>query len=184
MLLTDSHAVAAAAVELRNQAMTGARYWHARLGFSYRLTNLQAAVGLAQMERIEEFVEARRRIATLYDQLLSGTPGLHLYREPAWSRRVPWLYSLLVTDEFALSRDQLMAHLAACGIESKPFFMPLPRLPMYDDGTPYPAAEDLSLRGISLPTFARLEAQQVERVARAVRDAGRTIADVTLSGRH
>jgi len=184
MLLTDSHAVASTARELRNQAMTGAGYWHTRLGFSYRLTNLQAAVGLAQMERVETFAQARRRIASQYDNLLSGTAGLRLHREPPWSRSVPWLYSLLVTDEFVLNRDQLMAHLAAWGIESKPFFIPLPRLPMYDDGTPYPAAEDLSLRGISLPTFARLEARQVERVARAVRDAGRPIAEMPQSGQH
>jgi perosamine synthetase len=184
MLLTNSGEVAVAARELRNQAMTGTRYWHARLGFSYRLTNLQAAVGLAQMERVEEFVEARRRVASKYGNLLCGTPGLRLYREPAWSRSVPWLYSLLVTDEFVLDRDGLIAHLAACGIESKPFFMPLPRLPMYDDGTHCPVSEDLSRRGISLPTFVLMETQQIERVARAIRDAGRSTADVEVPGQH
>jgi perosamine synthetase len=91
MLTTDVDDLASTARLLRNQACAGEPYWHSHVGFSYRLTNLQAAVGLAQLERAERFVEARRRIRCLYDELLVGTPGLVLRPEPPWGTGVCWL---------------------------------------------------------------------------------------------
>ncbi|MGD2178648.1 MAG: DegT/DnrJ/EryC1/StrS family aminotransferase [Anaerolineae bacterium] len=113
MLTTDADELAATARLLRNQACVGESYWHSRVGFSYRLTNLQAAVGLAQLERVDRFIEARRSVGQLYDEWLANVPGLVLYAEPAWSRGVCWLYSLLVGPEFGVSRDALIAYLAA-----------------------------------------------------------------------
>jgi len=171
MLVTDSDDIATTARALRNQAMTAESYWHPQIGFTYRLTNLQAAIGLAQMERMAQFVAARRQIARLYDELLRGTPGIVLYTEPSWSQAVCWLYSALVEDEFGLSRDQLIAHLARHGIESKPFFVPLPRLPIYQDGQAYPIAEHLSQCGISLPTSVKLQPEQIEYITQVVKEA-------------
>jgi len=171
MLVTDSNDIATTARALRNQAMTAESYWHPQIGFTYRLTNLQAAIGLAQMERMAQFVAARRQIARLYDELLRGTPGIVLYTEPSWSQAVCWLYSALVEDEFGLSRDQLIAHLARHGIESKPFFVPLPRLPIYQDGQAYPIAEHLSQCGISLPTSVKLQPEQIEYITQVVKEA-------------
>jgi perosamine synthetase len=171
MLVTDSDEIAASAVSLRDQATAAGTYWHARIGFNYRLTNLQAAVGLAQLERVDEFVQARQRLASNYGSLLSKIPGIGLYAEPSWSKSVCWLYSVLVRDEFALSRNELIDRLARRGIETKPFFVPLPRLPMYDSEKPYPAATYLSEHGISLPTHVGLHPEQVAQIVQAIGEA-------------
>jgi perosamine synthetase len=175
MLMTDLEDVAATASALRNQARSGGGYWHPRLGFTYRLTNLQAAVGLAQLERVTEFVAARRQVARLYDELLAGTPGLVLHTEPNWGKSVCWLYSVLVEDEFGVDRDGLIAYLAQRGIESKPFFVPLPRLPIYADGQRYPVAEHLSQCGIHLPSSVKLQPQQIEHIVQVIKEAPRCI---------
>jgi perosamine synthetase len=171
MLMADSDDLAATARLLRNQASTGETYWHPQIGFSYRMASLQAAVGLAQLERVAQFIAARRRIVRLYDKLLMNTRGLVLYVEPDWGKSVCWLYSLLVDSEFGMSRDGLVAYLAKQGIESKPFFKPLPCLPPYEDGHSYPVAEHLSRCGISLPTSVKLQPQQVEHIAQMVKQA-------------
>jgi perosamine synthetase len=171
MLTTDCAELAAAARLLRNQAAVEEPYWHTRVGYSYRLTNLQAALGLAQVERAEQFIQARSRLAGLYDELLADTPGLIRRGQPAWGKAVCWLYSLVVTPEFGLSRDGLIAHLATRSIESRPFFRSLPSLPFYEDGRSYPVAERLSRSGISLPTSVNLQPRQVEMVADVVRGA-------------
>ena len=176
MLVTNSKDIATAARSLRNQATEGDQYWHRRIGFSYRMTNLQAAVGLAQMERISQFVAARRRLTRLYDTLLADTPGLVRYAEPPWAKSVCWLYSLLVEDEFGMTRDDLIAYMARHDIESKPFFLPLPRLPAYDDGLSYPVAEHLSRCGISLPSSVKLQPGQIEHIAGVITKASRSTA--------
>jgi perosamine synthetase len=174
MLTTDVDDFAETSRLLRNQATRGETYWHSRIGFSYRMTNLQAAVGLAQLERIDKFIAARQKIVHLYDDLLMDTPGLVPHTEPPWGRSIGWLYSLLVeADEFGMNRDELIACLAGHGIESKPFFEPLPRLPAYEDGQSYPVAEYLSRCGISLPTSAKLQPQQVEYIAQAIKQSSR-----------
>jgi perosamine synthetase len=175
MLVTDSDDLAARVRLLRNQASTEEPYWHSQIGFSYRMTNLQAAIGLAQLERAGQFVVARRQIMRLYDELLRDTPGLVFYVEPNWSESVCWLYSLLIqADEFGMNRDELIAHLAWHDIESKPFFVPLPLLPAYKDGQSYPVAERLSRCGISLPTWVKLRSQQIAYIAQVLKQAPRS----------
>lgn len=177
MLVTDSDELAATVRSLRNQASTEKMYWHAQIGFSYRMTNLQAAVGLAQLERVTQFIAARQEIARLYDEQLSNIPGLALYTEPDFGRSICWLYSLLVGAEFGLNRDELITCLARQGIESKPFFKPLPCLPVYRDGHSYPVAEHLSRCGISLPTYVKLQPSQIEYIAQAIRQAACSSAE-------
>jgi perosamine synthetase len=173
MLLTDFDNFAATARSLRNQASAGETYWHPRIGFSYRMTNMQAAVGLAQLERITQFIRARQQVVDLYNELLVDTMGLILYVEPSWGKSVCWLYSLLIEDEFGISRDELIVYLARHGIESKPFFRPLPSLPAYEDRQSYPVAEHLSRCGISLPTSVKIQLQQVEYITQVIKQAQR-----------
>lgn len=168
MLLTDSCELADIARSLRDQAKTHELYWHSEIGFNYRITNLQAAIGVAQMERVDQFVAARRRIARLYDGFFKDTTDLILYREPAWGVSVCWLYSLLVKPEFGLDRDHLIEYLAGREIESRTLFKPLPSLPAHWDGQSYPVAERLSQTGLSLPSSVKLEPQQIEYIAQAV----------------
>jgi len=176
MLLTDRPELAQTARSLRDQASTQELYWHSQVGFNYRMTNLQAAIGVAQMERVDHFIAARRRVAHLYDELFTGVPGLTLYQEPAWGISVCWLYSLLVEPEFGLDRNPLIDYLAGQGIESRPLFKPLPGLPAYQDEGSYPVAERLSRSGLSLPSSVKLEPEQVEYIAQAVLRAPRRAA--------
>jgi perosamine synthetase len=179
-LVTNSPDFAQKARSLRNQAQANGTYWHTQVGYNYRMTNLQAAVGLAQLERATQFVATRRIIASWYDQYFEGQAGLRLYREPSWGQSVCWLYSLRLEPPYRLSRDALIARLKSHQIESKPFFVPLPLLPAYQDGRTYPVAERLASCGISLPTWVKLTADQVERIAGVVLQGTNT--DARLPG--
>ena len=138
------------------------------------MTNLQAAVGVAQLEQVDAFITARTQIATHYTQRLGDIPGLTFHCEPAWSKSVCWLFSFLVGPAFGMSRDALIDHLKRHEIESKPFFQPLPALPMYQENSVYSVAEHLSRCGISLPTSPHLQPEQIETIANTIREAYHT----------
>jgi len=167
-LVTDSALFAAKARSLRNQAQADSVYWHTQVGYNYRMTNLQAAVGVAQLERVDQFINARHDIVSWYGHHFMNVPGLSLYHEPSWGQSVCWMYSILVKPPFRMSRDALIALLKRYEIESKPFFVPLPCLPAYRDSRSYPAAECLAADGISLPTSVRLTERQVAYIANIV----------------
>ena len=141
MLTTDDGALAARCRMLRDHAMPPQkRYWHDEVGFNYRMTNLQAAVGVAQLERIDEFIERKRRIAELYDAQLSEVPGVQLPAERPGYTNVYWMYSILVRPPYALTRDELIPALRSRGIDSRPFFHPLDTLPPYRGDSVRPVA--------------------------------------------
>lgn len=139
-------------------------YWHPELAFNYRMTNIQAAIGLAQLERIDEMLAIRRRNAAHYSRRLAGIPGLELPPQMEWAENVFWMYSVIVGDEFGLERDELRARLRSAGIDTRPFFYPIHTLPMYKTGQSLPAAEDLGRRGINLPSGATLTADQIDYI--------------------
>jgi perosamine synthetase len=149
------------------------RYWHPVIGYNYRLTNIQAALGVAQMERIQEFVARKRAIAALYTKLLEGIPGITLPAEESWAKNVYWMFSILVDDGRGVSRDALMAHLKARGIDSRPFFHPIHTMPPYATGESLPVAERLSRQGINLPSSVALTDNDIRRVVRAIREVAR-----------
>ena len=173
MIVTDDGSLAAKARKLRDQAYeTERRFWHRELGFNYRLTNVQAAIGVAQMERIDEFVETRRRNAHLYNELLADTRGLGLPPQAEWARNVYWMYSLLVGDGFGMTRDELIASLRSQGVDSRPFFCAIHQQPLYQrqfERDQYPVAERLAQQGINLPSGNELSVVQVRRIANAIR---------------
>lgn len=138
-------------------------YVHDELGFNYTLSNLQAAVGLAQLERLDEFVQARRRIAERYAAALYGAEGLSFSAEADWARSNYWLMSVLVDD--ASRRARVMQALAEAAIEARPFFTALPSLiPFGGDASSVPVATDLHARGISIPSSASLDECAQDRV--------------------
>ncbi|MDX6503607.1 MAG: perosamine synthetase [Gaiellaceae bacterium] len=147
----------------------GTRYWHPVVGFNYRLTNLQAAVGVAQMERIEEILAAKRRIAGWYDRGLASVPGITLPPRASWAENVFWLYSILVDEaELGCSRDEVMAALAERDIDTRPFFPPVHTQPVYANGADLPVSTDLARRGISLPSAVTLREAEAQRVVEAL----------------
>jgi perosamine synthetase len=136
------------------------------------LTNLQAALGVAQLERIENFIRIKRHHASLYNSLLKNIEGIVLPPEAAWAKNVYWMYSILVEKEFGITRDQLMQRLAEMEIETRPFFYPIHTQPPYfDSASEYRVSEELSAKGINLPSSVKLRKTNIEYIARAIADA-------------
>jgi perosamine synthetase len=171
MVVTDDDALAERYRLLRGQGMDPLRrYWHPVIGYNYRMTNVQAAIGLAQMERIDQLVGNRKRVAGWYRERLAGMANLTLPGAAADVDNVFWLYSVLVRE--ASLRDSLMTELAENEVETRPFFHPIHTFPMYrhcrtDRGCP--VACDLSARGINLPTSSYLKEEDVEVISATVR---------------
>jgi len=165
IIVTHNQAWAERAFFLENQGRYNDNpYFHPELAFNYRMTNIQAAIGLAQLERIDQLIEIRQRNAAHYNRRLAEVVGLTLPPAMAWAENVYWMYSVLIEDEFGLSRDEVRARLRAANIDTRPFFYPVHTLPMYHSGQSLPIAEDLAQRGINLPSASTLTPEQIERV--------------------
>ena len=145
--------------------------YHRELGFNYRMTNLQAAVGLAQVERFDKLVRRRRDNGMLYASLLKGVKGLTLMPEALWAKSVFWMYSILVGDDFPITRDQLRKRLADDGIETRSFFIPMHLQPLYRDDFKherFPVSEDLCRKGLYLPSATGLNKKEIEFVVKNI----------------
>jgi perosamine synthetase len=158
---------------LRDHGMTREkRYWHNVAGFNYRLTNLQAAIGLAQMEQIEDFLRYRAQVVERYNEQLRHLPGVTLPPCADWAKNIYWLYSIVIDEEVAgVDRDGLIARLPAYGIDTRPFFFPLhPQPPFATEALrSFPHAERLARCGLSLPTSNNIEFSDIDRVCRAIK---------------
>lgn len=175
MVTTNREDVARLAWNLRDHAFSTERhFWHKFVGYNYRMTNLQAAIGLAQTEQLEKFVAARRANAAYYTQLLRRIPGIVTPPEASWATNVFWMYGILLEKEFGLTRDQLRQALARRGIETRTFFIPMHCQPIYFDhyrGERYPVAEDLCRRGLYLPSASSLTREDIEAVVAAIQES-------------
>jgi dTDP-4-amino-4,6-dideoxygalactose transaminase len=181
MIVTDNQAWAARARHLSTQARAAAAYRHDAVGFNYRMTNLNAAVGLAQLERLDEMTTAKRRIADIYRQALSGRDDLVFGPHCDWAESNGWLSTARVaTSEEA---GDLISHLAAAGIEARRFWQSLKAQVPFED---CPArlsgiSAALSETVVALPCSSGLDAAALDRViaalgawrGRALRDLGR-----------
>jgi perosamine synthetase len=180
MVVTRSAAIADKVRLLRGQGMDPSRrYWFPVIGYNYRMTNLQAAVGLAQLERIEQRLTERQQVARWYDQRLEPLQDLvqcpHTQR---WARRVHWLYTVLLRETVRIERDEIAALLWEQGIETRPVFWPIHLLPPYAPAVrSLPVSESIARRGLSLPTHSWVTQDDVDRVADALAAAcqGRTL---------
>jgi perosamine synthetase len=174
MIVTNNDELAERARWLRAHAFGkgGKHFWHEAIGFGYRLSALQAAVGLAQLEKIDEFVESRRKHARLYNSLLGDIEGIRIPPEASWAKSVYWMYSVLVDRGFGVSRDDLMKKLENCGIETRTFFYPIHRQPAYSksyEDESFPIADELSQKGINLPSGNSLTEQDIQYVTECIR---------------
>ena len=169
MVVTDDQGLAEAQAWLRDHAMSKERrYWHPAVGYNYRLTNIQAALGLGQLERIDEILAHKLRVARAYTQRLAGQAGLTLPPQAPWAESVYWMYSVLIQDEFGRTRDEVMAGLRAAGVDSRPFFHPLHTMPPYQTGLCLPVCEDVAARGINLPSSPGLSDEQIGYICDAL----------------
>ena len=175
MIVTNDKKVAERAKSLRNLCFPKEKriYLHSEVGYNYRMTNIQAAIGLAQFKRIDELAEMRRRNAHLYNKYLEGVEGICLPVEREWAKNVYWMYSILVEDGYRMSRDELMDRLMEYGIDTRMFFIPMHEQPVFwemglFEGERYPVAEELSRKGMYLPSSSGLKENEIKYVCEAI----------------
>jgi perosamine synthetase len=176
MVVTDDGELAARARSLKDLAFDpDRRFLHGAVGYNYRMTNIQAAIGLAQLERIDDFIASRRDHAATYTRRLRGVPGLTLPVEMPWARNVYWMYGMLVGDAFGMTRDTLADRLAGEGIETRVFFHPMHAQPVFRKrglfaGERCPVSEDLGARGLYLPSGSDLTGEEIRFVCERIRE--------------
>jgi aminotransferase in exopolysaccharide biosynthesis len=168
MLATDNEILARKARHLSTQArQPGAEYWHDDIGYNYRLTNTVAALGLAQLEQLPEFLARKHEIAARYDRMLASVPGISLPPRSSWAEPSMWMYCVLVDpQEFGRDRNQLMADLKCSGIESRPLWAPIHQMPMYSRCglLGEHVAENIFKQGLALPCSVGLTSTDQEAV--------------------
>ena len=184
MLLTDDDELASRCRGLRNLCFqAGKRFVHEELGYNFRMSNLQAAVGVAQLERLDEFVTLKRRMGKRYTELLADCTGLELpLARTAYAENIYWVYGVVLNDHLNGTAETLMKRLANRGVATRPFFWPMHEQPVLNrmgigTGRAYPVAERLARRGLYLPSGMALGMEQIESVASIVRDEVKQLRD-------
>ena len=174
MVVTNDGALAERARFLRDHAMDpDRRYYHPEIGFNYRMTNIQAAIGCAQLEQAEAILARRKTIAAAYEAGLAGVPGLGRPPAEPWAENVYWMYSVLIEPAFGRDRDAVREGLRAQGVDSRPFFVPLHELPPYRIPDTFPVTTRLARSGINLPSGTGLTVDEIGTVCRALRSLAR-----------
>lgn len=174
MVLTNNQDFATKARLLRNMYfIPEKRFYHTDIGHNFRMTNLQAAVGVAQMKRLDEFVVRKRLMASLYNKLLVDLP-IQLPMEKEWAKNIYWMYGIVLNDEVALDRDQCMQKLLEKGIQTRPFFIGMHEQPIFQNwnlfqNESYPVCERISRLGFYLPSGQAITDQQITFVAKELR---------------
>ncbi len=177
MVTTDDDSLAAKLRLFRGQGMDPQRrYWFPVVGYNYRMTNIQAAIGLAQMETVEQALSDRNRLAAWYNEALVPLKDhIVLPRQHDWAKQVYWMYNIFLRTGDECRRDGVMRHMDAVGIETRPVFYPMHVLPPYKETSVYPVADEWAQRGINLPTHQDLTQSDVQRIANNLSNA---LADV------
>lgn len=177
MVVTNDKRLAARARTLHDLAHSPKRrFLHEEIGFNYRLTNLQAALGLAQLEEVNRFIAKKQWMAKLYNELLSRVEGITLPPHKKWARNVYWMYSILIEDSFGLTRDQLTQKLKEEGVDTRTFFIPLHKQPAlinlgYYTGKEknYPVSDEISEKGMYLPSGLAITEEQIQMVVSSIK---------------
>lgn len=169
-ITTDSDDYAEYARFLRDHGMSRTkRYWYDEVGYNYRMTNLQAALGVAQIKQIHNFIMERDNIINEYKRHLEPV-GLILNPRASHIRPVNWITCVLLDKPDSIIRDKILNELKNFGIETRPFFYPITSLPMYKNNV-NSVSENLSARGLNLPTFAGISKEQIKFISQNLIDA-------------
>ena len=168
MVVTNDHTLHERVLHFKGQGLAKHRqYWHDVIGYNYRMTNICAAIGLAQFEQIDTFLSRKIEIAAMYREAFAGSP-MQFHVEHPEVRNSYWMCSILVPE--AKHRDEMREHLAADGIETRPLFYPVHTMPMYSTRfQKHTIAEELGWRGINLPSYPLLSNVQVTTVIKQVK---------------
>ncbi|HEY3375024.1 MAG TPA: DegT/DnrJ/EryC1/StrS family aminotransferase [Candidatus Aquicultor sp.] len=176
MIVTDDAGLAEKCRSLRNLCFQPhKRFLHEELGFNFRLTNLQAALGLAQLERLDEFVERKRRMGRKYNELLADVVQLELpLQHTDYAENIYWVYGIVLKDQVPFDANEVMSRLADHKIGTRPFFWPMHEQPVFHKmglfiGERYPVAERIARRGFYIPSGLALTDGQIDSVAERLR---------------
>ncbi|AFW95341.1 DegT/DnrJ/EryC1/StrS aminotransferase [Anabaena sp. 90] len=169
MLVTNDQTIFERAVHFKGQGLAKYReYWHDVIGYNYRMTNICAAIGLAQLERINDFLSKKRQIAELYKELLKDTE-FKVHPEVGDVFHSYWMVSILISQ--ANQRDTVREHLSEAGIETRPVFYPVHTMPMYTQKyQKHQVAEDIGWRGINLPSYPDLSPEQIDYICNNLKE--------------
>ena len=176
MVLVKNTKHAERARSLRNLCFQpGRRFYHETLGYNYRLTNVQAAMGVGQIGRIGETVARKREIAHTYDAAFCDIPAIQLPSEMPWGRNVYWVYGIVLGGERGTDAAQVMVQLRERGIETRPFFLGMHEQPVFREmglfgNNAYPVAETLARRGFYIPNGLSLSDDQQQTVVSHIRE--------------
>ena len=145
-------------------------FYHPEIGYNFRMPNILAAMGCAQLEKLDEYIKIKRENAAYYNELLKDIKGITLPVEKEWAKNVYWLYSIVIEDEYGVSRDDLIKILATNKIESRPFFMPIHKMPPYRNCRTgdLSVTEELSRKGLNLPSSVGLSKREIEKVCEII----------------
>jgi perosamine synthetase len=177
MILANEPRLADRARSLRNLCFRPERrFYHTELGYNCRMTNLQAALGVAQIQRMDQIIARKRWMGAAYTERLAGIAGLQLPVEEPWARQVYWMYGLLLDESAGYDAVSFARRLHDEGVETRPFFLGMHEQPVFQQmglflGEHYPVAERLARQGLYLPSGLGLTEQQLEEVCTAVRKA-------------
>jgi perosamine synthetase len=177
MIVMNDPALAERCRLLRNLCFRAEqRFVHDELGWNLRMTNLQAALGVAQLERLDSFVVKKRRIGARYQELLRGTRGAQLpHPRTDYAENIYWVFGIVLGDEVPFDAKEAMKRLAAKGVGTRPFFWPMHEQPVLRrmglfEGERHPVAERLARRGFYVPSGLALTDAQIEHCAAAVKE--------------
>lgn len=177
MVVTDHSELAERCASLRNLCfMPKKRFVHEELGWNYRMTNLQAALGLAQLERLDEFVVRKRRMGLRYQELLKGVKGLELPLEKtSYAENIYWVFGVVLKDEVPFDAEHAMKLFSERKVGTRPFFWPMHEQPVFRrmglfEGERYPVSERLARRGFYIPSGLALTDEQMERATKALKE--------------
>ena len=176
MVLTDCDELAETCRSLRNLCFQPhKRFVHERLGWNFRMTNMQAALGLAQLERLDEFVRRKRKMGALYTELLKDLPGIQLPLIKAdYADNIYWVYGIVIQKSLGTDAEDVMKRLDQLGVQTRPFFYPMHQQPIlrklgFFAGETYPIAEQMHKYGYYLPSGLALTELQISRVVEALK---------------
>jgi perosamine synthetase len=180
MVTTNDDALAERLRLLRNLAFTKPRFRHEVLGYNFRMTGMQAGMGIAQVRRIESVIDGKRRMAAAYNRALSRLEWLQLPAEEDWARNVYWMYAVVLRPGSGLERADVVRHLEKSGVETRTFFCPMNDQPALQRlagfrAVPCPVAQGLWERGFYLPSSTKLTEAEIGHVASALASAERDL---------
>lgn len=173
MLLTDNPELAKRCRKLRNLAFepSGRRFIHKEMGWNYRMTNMQAALGLAQLEKIDEHISKKRWIGKLYNEKLKGISSFTLPTESTlYAENIYWVYGLIINKELPFNAETIMKRLSEYNIGTRPFFYPMHLQPVFNkmglfNNESYPVAENISDRGFYIPSGLGITEEEISYIA-------------------